>query len=207
MNARDVQQIVILQFHVRSRTVHYTFHIHRKHFACQVLALSVQHRTVCKCVAQQSVSLCKQFLHCVYVFTEFVNTRSVNRTNHFQFVRESVDNRVGSHHITVHHLERSEIISIYSSYRELSSFLSHHSHAVLVCVGSKESRIFQQGRDAFVTLHLILHRSFHLAFHLYYSLVSRNYDNVTFLQADITLSLSLQYILIHVNVSYSISVS
>ena len=207
MNARDVQQIVIFQFHVRSRTVHYTFHIHRKHFACQVLTLSVQHRTVCKCVAQQSVSLSKQFLHCVYVFTEFVNTRSVNRTDHFKFVRESVDNRVGSHHITVHYLERSKLVSIHCRYRELSSFLSHNSHAVLVCVGSKESRIFQQGRDAFVTLHLILHRSFHLAFHLNNSLVCRNYDNVTFLQADITISLSLQYIFIYVNVGHRVSVS
>ena len=86
MNAWDIQQVVVSQFHISRRTFHDTFNIDRQYLACQVLSLSVEHRTVCKRVSQQSVGLSKEFLHSIYPVAEFIYSRSIYGAHNLQTV-------------------------------------------------------------------------------------------------------------------------
>ena len=101
VDARDIQNVILLQGHVGRRTVQDSLNVNRQHLLRQVFPFTIQHRTPRKSFAQQPVGLLHQLAYRVQRTAQLEYSRVIHSPFHLQTVVEAVQNRIHRNHVTV----------------------------------------------------------------------------------------------------------
>ena len=101
VDARDIQNVILLQGNVGRRTVQNTLNVNWQYLFRQILPFAIQHRTSCKGIPQQTVGLLHQLAYRVQRTAQLEYSRVIHSPLHFQTVVEAIQNRIHRNHVTV----------------------------------------------------------------------------------------------------------
>ena len=141
MYAGDVEHVVAGERHVGAGTFHDAADVKLEHLVGQVVTLAIEHGTIEKSVACQSVRLFDELAYSLHFPAQLVDSRPVDRSAHFQFVFEAVEYGIDRHHVAVTQLESRIITPVDRGHLILLPVLPHHAHSLRISISREPSGI------------------------------------------------------------------
>ena len=144
MDARDVEDVVLHELHVRCCACHDRSDVYREYLEGEVLTLSCDEAAVGERVALEAFSLLDELLHRADLVSEFVCTWAVYCTLDLDPVLEPVEHRSDCEGITFHEFESSVVRLVDCEYLIFRAIAANHADVLCICISCEPCSVVDE---------------------------------------------------------------